>query len=234
MGIFLPLSSFHLCHYCASFPRCKCCIGWHQDVRACDVPDQHSTTFPGDNGCSIWAFVIWSVDVRWFYVSGNLCCFQWPPDNIVHSMWVAALAETTAKAMGALVIHFHFTMDASVRTTERQIEASLSSCRPREVTGRALSHAPDSLVATASRWAQAVGPLEDSKRVYWRASTLGASQAHWRWLAGGYVELNIEDPCCIRPWMKASEHVPGINERTSKSSIFVSVFIFFIFFACCN
>ena len=36
---------------------------------------------------------------------------------------VVALAETTAKAMGALVIHFHFTMDASVRTTERQTEA---------------------------------------------------------------------------------------------------------------
>ena len=39
----------------------------------------------------------------------------------------------------------------------------------------------------------------------------------------GYVELNIGDPCC-KLTLKASDHVPRNNERTSKST----VFIFFI------
>ena len=38
-------------------------------------------------------------------------------------VWVASLAETTAKAVSAPVIHFCLTVDASVVMTERQTQA---------------------------------------------------------------------------------------------------------------
>ena len=60
----------------------------------------------------------------------------------------------------------------------------LSSRRPKEATGRALSHALDSLVATDSRQARVLGSQEAYKRVSWRASIPGASQARWRREAG--------------------------------------------------
>ena len=79
-------------------------------------------------------------------------------------MWVAYLAEMTAKAMSAPVVHFCLTVDALVGQTERQTQVQAhcnsdhlvvtsltTSCRPREATDRALSHASDSLVATAIR-----------------------------------------------------------------------------------
>ena len=35
-----------------------------QGVRTCGIPDQHSTTFPGDDGCPIQAFAIRPANVR--------------------------------------------------------------------------------------------------------------------------------------------------------------------------
>ena len=65
------------------------------------------------------------------------------------------------------------------------LPTSLSSRRPMEATGRALSHAPDSLEATASGRARVLGLREDSKRICCRASIPGASQACWRREVGG-------------------------------------------------
>ena len=64
------------------------------------------------------------------------------------------------------------------------LTTTLSSRRPREANSRALSHASDSLVAAASKWARVLGSWEGSKRVCWRDAILGISQACWQWEAG--------------------------------------------------
>ena len=179
VGIFQPLPPHHFCCHCPHHGL----IGRGQGIGTCDIPHQNSSLLPGDNGYSIRTFAIGSVDVdgsKWdgiFAASSDLLrtslMAAWRGWRPLLKQQLRPWVPRSPTSDPHWLQRWGRQSGRPRRSPTATLTTSLSRCTPREETGRAFSHAPASLVATAKRRALVVGSGDDSRKFWYRPSEVG-------------------------------------------------------------
>ena len=154
-------------------------------VGASYIRHQDPACLPWHDSGYVWSFPIQTADAGWFQV-------RWHPADVSDLLTISLMAAWRGclpwllRQLSPWMVHLSLAMLAHVGGTVWSLgggpwpmatrTTSLSMRKPNDDTGRACSHAPDSFVTAASRWAHAGASGADSRRFLYGNDKRGASQ----------------------------------------------------------